>query len=234
MSLTQKLLVYTLIVVVLLLSGILCIVLGNGPTVSIGTSLVASGAVGVLELIYRRITVDETSIDDSIRESGLHAIYDHRGLDRYRTLMESVTRLDIAGYSLRSFRESFGQTLLHRMERGVTVQVRFLVVDPKSQHSRTRETLEGHPKGVFSKSIEDLINAFGNKPNVEIRLLPGDLTTMVFRLDNTMFVGPQFTSRPSRSTATLEIVEQRNAWLFHQYEQEFDTMWNRAAPSKES
>ena len=228
MSVIQKLLAYALIIAVILLTGILCIVSGQALWVSIGTSLMASGLVGILELIYRRLTAQDTAVVEAILSSGLHAAHEHRSLDKYRSLVESFSILDIAGYSLRSFRESFEQTITGRLGRGSIANMRLLVVDPESQHSRNREALEGHPPGVFAKSVEDLIKAFKGQSNVEIRLYEGDLTTMIFRLDGTMFVGPEFISRASRSSMTFEVVDRKHAWLFHQFEQEFDAMWGRA------
>jgi len=233
MALKTKVLIYLLVVLLLLALGLVFILSGGTVLPSIGTSLFASGIVGLLELVYRRITGEDTTTVEAIIGSGLHAVYEQRSLDEYRSLVQSVSgQLDIAGYSLRSFLESFGQILVDRLGRNRSLRVRMLLVDPKSPNSQARERLENHAPGTFSKSIENVHRTFDEVPNVEIRLLHADLTTMIFRLDRVMFVGPQFVSKSSRATATLELRQTKHAWLFRDYEQEFDAMWNSAVPSR--
>jgi hypothetical protein len=230
MTVRTKLLIYSLVALVILLGGITLILAPSNSTVpgSIGTSLVASGCVALLDLLYKSIIGEEFSAASSILESGLVEIYDRRDIEKYHPLMKSLSsRLDITGYSLRSFSESFSQILVDRLDKCSGLHVRLLVVDPTSTLSKTRELLEEHAPGTFAKSIEALKRTYRLIPNVEIRALQTELTTMVFRLDRTMFVGPQFLGTSSRATVTLEIHEGRDSWLFRAYEREFETMWSQ-------
>jgi hypothetical protein len=143
--------------------------------------------------------------------------------------MSSVSeQLDITGYSLSNFYDSFKTVLVERLQNSPSLRVRFLVVDPKTVYSEMRERLEGHVAGTFATRFEVLRRTFHSTPNVEIRLYAENITTMIFQIDKAMFVGPQFLSSPSKSTVTLEIEEGKDVWLFRTYQNEFDAMWNRS------
>ena len=232
MTTRTKLRIYTLVVAIVLLGGI-CLILfpATGEvSKSIGTSLVASGIVGCLDLAYRRIIDENASRADEILNSGLTAIYNRRDIDAYHQLMSSVSsRLDITGYSLRNFYDSFNHVLRERLRNSPRLRVRFLVVDPTSPHSIEREALEGHAPGTFANSIELLKQTFKDFEGVEARAYPGGLTTMVFRIDERMFVGPQFLSAASKATVTLEADRHGDSWLFQAYEREFEAMWSKAS-----
>jgi hypothetical protein len=51
---------------------------------------------------------------------------------------------------------------------------------------------------------------------------------MVFRIDDIMFVGPYFSSKPSKATPTYEIKNEKDAWLFNDYQNEFNNLWEKA------
>ncbi|HKQ48593.1 MAG TPA: hypothetical protein VJZ71_11030 [Phycisphaerae bacterium] len=213
--------------IVILAAGTIFVLLGGQVKPAIGTSLLASGFVGFLELVYRYVVREDTRRTDAMTAAGLFSIFDHRDLDRYHTLMhERWQRLDILGYSLRNFYESFGQTLLDRAQADSKICVRILVVNPATAQSKAKEAAEGHAAGTFATAIEAMKVKYNKVANIEIRLLEEDFTTMVFRIDDVMFVGPQFQSLPSKATPTFEMQKGKNAWLFHAYEREFDALWN--------
>ena len=233
MTTRLKLSIYTLIATIILLAGFVLILWPSVSKIpsSIGTSLVASGIVVVLDLIHKRITNEDAGATKAILKSGLANIYDRRDIDKYHSLMKSLSsRLDISGYSLRSFHDSFAQVVADELRRNQGLRVRLLAVNPESTQSRAREASEGHTPGTFATSIARLQRAFAFSSNVEIRVIDSELTTMVFRLDNVMFVGPQFLSSPSRATVTMEIHKGQEAWLFRAYEAEFQKMWEAARP----
>jgi hypothetical protein len=221
---------YLVILCLILVGGVALILWNEGASAAVGTSLVASGLVGLLDLFYKYITTGEEAGAVEIRASGLRAVSSRRDLDRYHTLMSSLSsRLDIAGYSLRNFNESFGDILFTKLQADAQLRARLLLVNPKSPRSQEREQLEGlHAPQTFEKSVDSVVRRFGTIRNAEVRLLDGDLTTMIFRIDNTMFVGPQFISKASRSTVTFELEKAEGKWLFDQFEREFEAMWTTA------
>lgn len=231
MTIRFKLGIYTLIATIILLAGFVLILWPAQSKVpsSIGTSLVASGIVVVLDLVYRRIIDEDAIATKAILRSGLTNIYDRRDIDKYHSLMKSLSsRLDVSGYSLRSFHDSFAQILTDHLHKNRGLKVRLLVVNPDSAQSRAREASEGLLPGTFSASVARLKGSFAFSGNVEIRSIDTELTTTFFRLDDTMFVGPQFLSLPSRATFTMEVHKGQDSWLFKSYETEFRSMWDGA------
>lgn len=228
MTTRTKTRIYALISALILLGGFVLILLPTKSQIpqSIGTSLVASGIVVLLDIYYRLIVEEDKATVEVLRESGIVAIHNRRDLDKYYDLVARVSRqLDITGYSLRAFYESFGPLLRQRLMTNSQLKARLLLVDPKSERSRAREKLEGHAVGTFAGMVDQIAREFHDLPNVEIRALDADLSTMIFRLDDTMFVGPQFLSRLSKATVTYEISEKNQSWLFQAYEIEFEEIW---------
>lgn len=236
MTLAKRQIVFGLIVAVILLGGIVLITTGSAIPMAIGTSLVASGIVGLLEIVHRFLISEENQLLRAAERAGLSGIYARRDLDRYHELMpQASTIVDICGYSLRAFFDSFRDVLLEKAKRNQSFRARLLVVDPSIHVSEDRERVEGLTPGTFKTSTANLIEAFSSVFNVEIRLLPTPLTTMVFRIDGTMFVGPQLMSVSSKATPTFELNSGKNSSLFTAYEREFDELWNASTwPGKEN
>ncbi len=229
---SRKKSVYLLVLFVILLGGLLLIFIPVDQTVlqAIGTSLVASGIIGLLDLWYSSIVAVEQERTNAILNSGLYLVYNHRDIDRYHSLMAGLSsRLDIAGYSLRNFFESFHDIIIQRINKNRNVKIRILVVDPDCYYSKMREEHEGHTKGTFANQIEKMKRHFYNyRKNIEIRKIDTELPTMIFRIDDFMYVGPYLSSKPSKSTLTYELKDDKSAWLFEDYESEFDLLWKRA------
>lgn len=227
MKLAKRQTIYGLIVAVVLLIGCLLIGLGSPVTLAVGTSLVASGIVGLLEILHRYLVGEESHIVGLAEEAGLIGLYNRRDLERYHHLMANATdAIDICGYSLRSFFDSFRDVLLAKANEIPSFRARILLVDPSIKVSKAREKAEQVAHGTFQTAMQTLASTFANCTNIEIRLLSEPLTTMVFRIDDTMFIGPQFNSVPSRAAPTFEVVSTRNSWLFKTYAREFDELWN--------
>jgi hypothetical protein len=49
---------------------------------------------------------------------------------------------------------------------------------------------------------------------------------MIYKIDDVMFIGPHFYKKKSKSTLTIEISE--GQWLFNEYQNEFNRMWEDA------
>lgn len=62
--------------------------------------------------------------------------------------------------------------------------------------------------------------------SVQMKLLASPLTTMIFRVDDKMFVGPHFYRKPSKATVTLEL--DKSGWFFGEYDREFSRLWDAA------
>jgi hypothetical protein len=101
-----------------------------------------------------------------------------------------------------------------------------LVVNPDSDFAKSRAELEEKKQDSFKDSINRIKNRFEKFSNSELRCINSPLTTMIFRVDTVMFIGPHFYKKSSKSTLTFEL--NQNGWLFDEYEKEFARLWNGA------
>lgn len=192
---------------------------------AVGTSLLAAGIVAVLEL-WRELSRSKMleKIRNVIFDAGIELAFPKRDLDKYDVLMKGLnTRLDITGYSLNAFYESYADLILENIREIPSITIRMLVVNPESEFSKHRAELEGKNYESVKTSINRLKKKFGSIKNIELRQIDSPLSTMIFRIDNVMFVGPHFYKKPSKSTLTFEL--NKIGWLFEAYEKEFDKLW---------
>jgi hypothetical protein len=200
----------------------------NAVYLAIGTSLIAAGIVALLELwkdLSRNKMLEK--INNVILDSGVNYVFPKRDLDKYDQLMKNMnSRLDITGYSLNAFYESYTDLLVQKTKEIPSIAIRMLAVNPESVFSKHRAELEGKTSKSIKESIDRLKRKFGNIENIKLRQINSPLTTMIFRIDDTIFVGPHFYKRPSKSTVTLEL--DKNGWMYEEYEKEFEKLWSDA------
>ena len=195
---------------------------------SIGTSLIASGIVALLDL-WKEMIKDKLldKVRGVITEGGIDFVYEKRDLDKYDVLMKSLKdKLDITGYTLNAFYESYSDLLVDKAQNNAGLSVRILLIDPESEFSKHRANLEDRTVEAFKNSVERIRKKFADYKNIEIRLIDTPLTTMIFRIDDVMFVGPHFYKKPSKSTITFEL--NQKGWVFREFEREFERLWNDA------
>lgn len=206
----------------------------NSIYISIGCSLFAGGVVYLLDIL-RKITLDDldknykNSVLNVIFDSGIKYVHRKRSIDKYDDLMTDVKeKIDISGYSLRSFFENSKHIIQDHSDNNKKLSVRMLVVDPDSEFSIEREKIEAEAPGTYKNSIGKIKTAFKDTKSVEIRKINTQLTTMIYRIDDLMFVGPHFYQRSSTTTNTLEL--SKAGWLFGEYIKEFENLWKAAKP----
>lgn len=199
--------------------------------VSIGTSLIATGIIVFLDL-WKKLTVKKITgrIKNIINEAGIQWVSKKRDLDRYDDLMMNAKEsIDICGYSLGSFFESFND-LIKDKSRNKRIIVRVLFVDPNSKAAKQRAKVEGKNVELFKQRIETFVTFFDKIDSVEIKQIKLPLSSMIFRIDNVMFIGPHFYKKQSKSTLTIELSKEQ--WLFTEYQDEFNRMWEDAKSIK--
>ena len=229
--------VYLLADIIIFLVAFLFIFKGYNPSntdqknavyLAIGTSLIAAGIVALLEL-WKDLSKNKMleKINNVILSGGINYLFQKRDLDKYDQLMKNLNnRLDITGYSLNAFYESYGDLLVQKTSELPYLVVRMVVVNPDTAFSKHRAELEGKSNKSIKDSVNRLKNKFEGIDNIKLKYLDSPLTTMIFRIDDIMFIGPHFYRKPSKSTLTLEI--DKNGWLFEEYEKEFERMWKDA------
>lgn len=226
---------YVCIDVIILLLGVLGCVIGfsNQGTwatisVSVGTSLIAGALIAFLD-IWRIATNKEifNEVDDLILKAGVSKIYKKRDLDEYDDLIENaVESIDITGYSLRAFIQSYKEVIIQKIKNNQGFKVRLVIVNPESEASKNREVIEiGEHKEIFLAAYGSIKNAFDKySQNIEIKIVDVALSSMIFRIDDVMFVGPHFYKKDSKSSVTFKL--NKGGWAFTAFQDEFNRMWN--------
>lgn len=198
----------------------------NTILVSIGTSLIAGGITAVLEL-FKNVNKDKIyqNLDRVILQAGIENVYKKRDLDEYDEFIISAKEsIDVMGYSLRGFFQSYKDILLDKAKKNSDFKVRILLVNPDSEFSKWREKNEdGKEFGTYKKSLKVIQTGFETSPNIDIKLIDAPLSYMIYRIDNVMYVGPYFYGKSSKSTNTIKL--DKEGWLFKEYQLEFDHMW---------
>jgi hypothetical protein len=230
--------VYLLVNCVILLVGYLFILWGcvssistikSSICISIGASLIASGIVLFLDVW--RVLARDSIVSQVLRilvEAGVRNVYPKRDLDRYDLQMEKAQHvIDVAGYTLNAWYESYGDLVVEKTQKNKMLHVRILLVKPDSVFSIHRAELDGKSETSVKDSFERIKRKFAACSNIEMRMIDSILTTMVFRMDDNMYVGPHFYRKPSKGTLTLEL--ESSGWLFKEYESEFNRMWNASS-----
>jgi hypothetical protein len=194
--------------------------------ISIGASLIASGIVLFLDVW--RVLARESVVSQVLRvlvDAGVHDVYPKRDLDRYDLQMARAQHvIDVAGYTLNAWYESYADLVVQKSQENRELRVRILLVKPDSVFSIHRAKLEGKSEASVKDSFERIRGKFAACSNVEIRMIDSCLTTMLFRIDENMYVGPHFYGKPSKGTVTLELGS--SGWLFREFDAEFGRMWN--------
>lgn len=229
--------IYLLINILILFIGYLLIDYGlsligedqkaSNVYVSIGTSLIAAGIVIFLDL-WKNITIGKLleKIKNIINDSGLNYIYKKRDIDAYDTLIDNMKHgIDICGYSLAGFFDSFSETVITKAKTK-DVRIRVIFVDYNSQASQHRAAIEGKSTDLFKERFNTFVDHFSGIQSIEIRTIDTPLSTMIFRIDDFMFIGPHFYKKQSKSTITMEL--KRGKWVFDEYQSEFERMWKDA------
>lgn len=217
-----------------LISKGLNIAKGDNPNisniyVSIGTSLIATGIVVFLDL-WKNFSISKMleKIKNIINDGGIQYVYPKRDIDRYDLLMKNISNsLDITGYSLGGFFDSFSEVLKEKMLKS-KLQIRVIFVDPSSLAAEMRADTEGKSIEIFRQRINTFKNYFQDIEGIEIRFLNAPLSIMIFRIDDVMFVGPHFYQKQSKSTFTMEL--KKDKWIFNEYQKEFERMWENSKP----
>lgn len=207
----------------------------NSIFVSIGTSLIAGSIVSALD-IWRVMEQDELrdGIENIIVSAGIIRVYKKRDLDRYDSLINDMKdSIDITGYSIRGFFQSYKTQIVNIIKKYPKFKIRILLVDPRTACSREKEIEENHSyNGIFKASVITVLEFFKeyllkeDYSNVEIRCIPHQLSTMIFRIDKSMFIGPYLYKKDSKSTVTYELED--GGWMFTNYQNEFDNLWKDA------
>jgi hypothetical protein len=214
-----------LLAIIIILVGALAMALFKDKASAIAPSIVAAGVVALFTVYERFMDQVDDEPQATLLDAGVHAVYEARGHVNYgQHVAGAVDRIDVLGYSLRAFTDQHATAIAAGVARGL--MVRIMIVDPAHPSALEQAQGEGYGSAGFAGNIERLQDRFGNLQNVEIKKVSTTLPEMIFRIDDTMFVGPYFSEKASGATVTFELA--RRGWLFDEYQAEFNLLWGRA------
>jgi hypothetical protein len=123
------------------------------------------------------------------------------------------------------------ETLRHKAEAGV--KVRFLLGDPDSEVTRTREMIEAVPLTVSSRiavSVNEL-EPLRNVPGVEVRFSDRHISLSVFVFDDQMVVCTHVAAAVGHDSPTYRIKRTATGGLFAAYSDHVNSLWSTARPA---
>lgn len=227
---------YAIIVsLALLIVGILLILIDifwlkttSSVFINIGCSLIASGLV----LLFTAILIDyrkDYLVWDEWKLEKIFKTRAEKNRDSDPKLeTHNIKQLDGIAFGLKSFRSNRRNDMLSCIQRGMNV--RFLVMDPKSDFIKQRELEENVTVGSISKSIQDLVD-WANQLNEEsfagkIKIRFYDTMTLDFywRIDDEIYIGPYMLDIESQQTITYKYIKGGKG--FQLYSDYFEMLWN--------
>jgi len=234
-KITDKKMIIILINIIIIICGgsLLLSFPNNQNLLNIGAGLLASGIVAIFYLIYPQIDLERDYL--RFRKMGLLEVYPRRDQSKeYENLLKKAEKnIDVLGLGLNQFREDNEAIIKEKALQGV--EIRLLVIDPKSPVTAVRSYQENDLAGEMIKipiqklnnyvtEVNKIIDKSKNGKKIQIKYYNAVSSTMIFRIDNVMFVGPYFHKIPSRTTITFKI--EHDTEIFNQYYRHFDELWN--------
>ena len=234
--LTPTNVVYLLVHLILIAGGVLLTIAQpkNEVLVAIGTSIIATGAVGIVLFFYVLINNQEREKIEFVSRFGFKKGFERRGVairPEYDTLLAGARhRIDIMGFGLRSFLEDYRNEFSSWKQRA---HVRVLLLDPTfpseaQSYALQRDGEEKTTSGSIASDVEHFIESCrhiignGEHGSFEIRLYRCLPSVNIFRIDDELFWGPYLQNEPSRNAPTFLI--QRGP-LFQSMVNHFDAIW---------
>ncbi len=167
--------IYILIGIIIFSFGLLLILKSNlenikvGPDLrksaiylAIGGSLLASAIVYFLDLVRNLYKGNlQRRINNIIFDAGIERVFNKRDLDKYDKLINSLSNsIDISGYSLNAFNDSYSHILIHKLKKDSSIRIRILMVDPKTTFSKERESQENNAPNTYLNSLNKIIHTY--------------------------------------------------------------------------
>lgn len=208
----------------------------NAAIVSIGSSLIASGFVIILQaLLVDRIHVNE------LEKWGLERIYytrSEQNTDTDPQLRKAKYQIDAVVFGLKSFRDKHGHLVEECLHRGVNIRI--LTMDPNGTFIAQREKEENVSEGSIRQTIiqmvdwADKLNQQNKKGKIEIKGYNCMTLDFYWRVDNTICIGPYWYGTDSQQTITYKFRDDdRNGLGYKQYEEHFEKLWNETGLARE-
>lgn len=236
-TIKDKTKIIILINIIIIFLGIIFTVYGyfkiDQIILNVGAGLVTSGIVAIFYLIYPHLDIEKDYL--RFRKMGLIDVYQKRNLSQEYSelLVKAEKQIDVLGLGLDHFREDNNEIVKEKALEGVLV--RLLAIKPESQVSSIRSYQENDLRGEtieipleklksYVRDVNRNIDELNKGTKIQLKFYNAVPSTMIFRIDNVMFVGPYLHKIQSRNTITYKI--EIDTELFKQYDKHFNDLWN--------
>ncbi len=198
----------------------------NGFLTGVGCSLIASGAVSILNAVY----IERREIK-SADVWGLDKIYKTRSeknADSDPKLKSVTDRVDGIAFGLGSFRRNHTEQVEDCLKRGVNF--RFITMNPDSEYAIQRDREEGVNEGSTAHSINQLVewaktlNGKNYKGQISIKGYSCMTLDFYWRVDDELYMGPYWYGYLSQQTVTYKYVKGGEG--FDLYQEYFSRLWD--------
>ena len=203
--------------------------LHNTAGTAIGTSLIATGAAGIVIYLYIARTDKTRDAIEMLSGFGLAQVYQRRAAqirDQYAVRLEKArSNVDILGFGLKDFRRDYMTDLAALATRAV---VRILLIDPESSACSMRDKEEDQREGTISEEVRDFTAQFTSRygameqPRLSIRYYTCLPLVNIFRIDNEIFWGPYLVGHASGNTITMRVTR---GIIYDQLMEHFNEIW---------
>lgn len=232
----KDVIIYFLLQVLLILSGILLMirqVREHGEAIidlrSVGGSIIATGIVGCIMFwaiyINTNKSLQKQKLLNKVEDYGIQNVFDKRILHKEYTEQRKKTKknYDIMGFGLRTFIEDNISSL---NEWSKEFPIRILLIHPNHPMCDQRDYEENDKIGKIREDVnfstKKILSL--NNDRVQVHWYNATPVTNILRMDDVMWVGPYFMKKRSRNAYVLELI--KGGRLFEQYLEHFETIWD--------
>lgn len=211
---------------------VLCVVtvftegVANTVLISIGCSLIASGAVIILHDFF--VEKKQVSLLDEWKIERIYSTRAEKSAESDPELNKAKYCLDAIAFGLSSFRGKHTPKVEALLRKGINVRI--ITMNPNSAHTQERDDEENKNTGATAHSISDLV-AWANKLNrkdyrgkVIVKGYNSMTLDFYWRVDDTVYTGPYWYGVDSQQTITFRFVDGGKG--FSQYTQYFEDFWD--------
>lgn len=152
----------------------------------------------------------------------------------WRSLITNAEReLTFAGYTNYFFwleQSRFGTALRRKAAQGC--RVRFLIGDPDSELTRSREKEEGVALNLSTRIRVTLseLDKIRSQSGIEARFSGGHAYLSIFRFDHDMIATPLLTHRVGHDAPTLHLRRYQDDGMFDRFASHVEELWSNGTP----
>lgn len=234
--------VYIVLQIILILAGALIAATLASIGLAIGTSMIATGACGII--VFGWVIFDEAEAERRkvVDAFGFVTAFPFRSIqikeEYQRRIRKASQNIDVMGYGLNALREDF---ISEFSEWATHARVRILLVDPEipkgstkyvDQRDMEERNSEGRTRSEVERFVSDTAFLWTQNPNFQLRLAATLPSVNMFRIDDEAFWGPYLVSssrygRASRNLPTL--IVKRPGYMYDRLLDHFDEIWSNDA-----